>query len=238
MIHTETLDYEADGKTFEAFLAYDKSQTKKRPCVLIAHAWAGRGDFVCDKAKKIAELGYVGVAMDVYGKGIFGNGPETNMKLMKPLMDDRMLLQKRLLAALNAAKKIAVVDADKMAAMGYCFGGLCVLDMARSGADLKGVVSFHGLLSNDPKLPKQKILAKVLALHGHDDPMVPPDAVLAFEKEMTQAKVDWQVHVYGNTVHAFTNPEANDPSFGTVYKATADKRSWISARNFFEEIFA
>ena len=122
--------------------------------------------------------------------------------------------------------------------MGFCFGGLCVLDLARSGADVKGVISFHGLFNAPENLPNEPIKAKVLALHGQDDPMVPPEQVAALQKEMTNAGVDWQIHAYGNTMHAFTNPEANDPGFGTVYNAGADKRSWIAMKNFFEEIFA
>ena len=237
MIHTETLDYQDNSTVLQAFIAYDKSHSQKRPCVLIAHAWRGRDEFVDEKAKALAKLGYVGVAMDVYGKGVLGDGAETNAKLMKPLMDDRGLLQKRLLRGMEAATKIPVVDKNKMAAIGYCFGGLCALDMARSGADLKGVVSFHGLLQRDAKSSEKKIVSKVLVLHGHDDPMVSPEMVTQFEEEMTQAKVDWQIHIYSNTMHAFTNPQVNDPNFGTVYNPVADKRSWIAMKNFLEEIF-
>ncbi|MDD2800652.1 MAG: dienelactone hydrolase family protein, partial [Methylococcales bacterium] len=130
------------------------------------------------------------------------------------------------------------VDDSKIAAMGFCFGGLCVLDLARAGADLKGVVSFHGLLGAPDNLQSNSIKAKVLALHGHDDPMGPIEQVVAFEQEMTKAGADWQLHTYGHTMHAFTNPKANDPAFGTVYQANADKRSWLAMKNFLAEVFA
>lgn len=222
----------------EAFFAFDDAISGRRPAVLINHAWGGRDDFVAEKAKKLAELGYLGFALDMYGKGILGTGPEENAKLMQPFMDDRTLLQKRILSALVAVKLLPWTDESRIAAIGFCFGGLCVLDLARSGADIRGVVSFHGLLGSPEQTKNNRIKAKVLALHGHDDPMVPVEQVIAFEQEMTLAGVDWQLHCYGNTMHAFTNPVANNPDFGTVYQADADRRSWQSMRNFLEEIFS
>jgi dienelactone hydrolase len=221
-MHTENMAYQQDGRTFHGFLAYDPTITGKRPTVLIAHAWAGRDEFPCEKAKMLAKLGYVGFAMDVYGEGKTGKNTEENAKLMTPLMEDRQLLRDRLSAAFTHVKTLNMVDENNIAAMGYCFGGLCVLDMARAGLDLKGVLSFHGLLSAPENIPNQKIKAKILALHGHEDPMVPPAQVALFEKEMTDAKVDWQVHVYGNTKHAFTNPQAQDTELGLIYNALAD----------------
>jgi dienelactone hydrolase len=129
-----------------------------------------------------------------------------------------------------------VVDGGKLGAIGFCFGGLCALDLARSGAELRGVVAFHGLFMPSG-LPRQKIAARVLALHGYDDPMAKPDALVAFCDEMTEAGVDWQVHAYGGTMHAFTNPQANDPAFGTVYQPRADARSRVAMENFFAEAF-
>ncbi len=148
------------------------------------------------------------------------------------------LLQGRLHAALAAARADAAVDGERVAAMGFCFGGLCVLDLARSGADVRGVVSFHGLLRKPGNTDDRRIAAKVLVLHGHDDPMVLPADVLAFEQEMTAAGADWQVHAYGHTLHAFTNPEANDPSSGLKFNANANRRSWRSLVNFLEEVLA
>jgi len=237
-IVSNTIGYLDGDVLLEAYFAFDDAITERRPAVLISHAWGGRDDFVAEKANKLAELGYVGFALDMYGKGVLGNSPEQNSKLMQPFMADRGLLQKRIKAALYAVRLLPWVDDSKIAAMGFCFGGLCVLDLARAGADLKGVVSFHGLLGAPDNLEANAIKAKVLALHGHDDPMGSVEQVLAFEQEMTKAGADWQLHTYGHTMHAFTNPKANDPAFGTVYQANADKRSWLAMKNFLAEVFA
>lgn len=233
-----TVVYMDGDVALEAFFAFDDSVSGRRPAVLISHAWGGRDGFVADKARKIAGLGYVGFALDMYGKGVLGSGAEENAKLMQPFMADREKLQQRMKAALNAAKLLPWVDENKIAAMGFCFGGLCVLDLARTGVDIKGVVSFHGLLGAPGNTQANKIKAKILALHGRDDPMGLPEQVLAFQEEMTQAGADWQFVSYGNTVHAFTNPVANDPDFGTVYQADADRRSWQAMKNFFVELFS
>ena len=237
-IVSNTIAYMDGDVVLEAFFAFDDALVGRRPAVLISHAWGGRDEFVAGKAKKLAELGYVGFAVDMYGKGILGSGPERNAELMRPFMEDRAMLQKRMQAALAAVRLMPWVDDSQCAAIGFCFGGLCVLDLARSGADVKGVVSFHGLLAAPGNTFGNTIKAKVLALHGHDDPMVTPEQVLAFEQEMTEACVDWQLHVYGNTQHAFTNPIANDPAFGTVYQPDADRRSWKAMENFLQEIFS
>lgn len=236
-IISNTVNYMDGDTVLEAFFAYDNAIEGRRPAVLVNHAWGGRDEFVANKARKLAELGYVGFALDMYGKGVLGSGPEENVKLMQPFIDDRAMLQKRINAALSAVKLLPWVDDRKCAAIGFCFGGLCVLDLARSGADIRGVVSFHGLLGAPGNTEGNPIKAKVLALHGHDDPMVPPELVLAFEQEMTRAGADWQVHVYGKTMHAFTNPAANDPGFGTVYQGDADRRSWTTMKGFLEEVF-
>jgi len=236
-IISNTVGYTDGDVLLEAFFAFDDSFSDRRPAVLINHAWGGRDDFVAEKAKKIAALGYFGFAVDMYGKGVLGSSPEENAKLMQPLMDDRAMLQQRMKAALYAVRLLPWVDDSKIAAIGFCFGGLCSLDLARTGADLKGVVSFHGLLGAPDNTQGNAIKAKVLALHGHDDPMVSSEQVLAFEQEMTKAGADWQLHTYGNTMHAFTNPVANDPAFGTVYQSDADRRSWIAMKNFLSEVF-
>ena len=235
-IISNTVGYLDGDVLLEAFFAFDDSLSGRRPAVLINHTWAGRDDFVAEKAKKLAALGYVGFAVDMYGKGVLGSDAEENAKLMQPFMQDRQLIKKRMMAALYAVKLMPWVDDSRIAAIGFCFGGLCSLDLARAGADLKGVVSFHGLLGalDDNSHP---IKAKILALHGHDDPMVPVEQVIAFEKEMTKAGADWQLHTFGNTQHAFTNPLANNPDFGTVYQPEADKRSGILMENFLAEIF-
>lgn len=237
-IVSNTVGYLDDEVLLEAFFAFDDSLSGRRPSVLINHTWAGRDDFVAEKAVKLAELGYVGFAVDMYGKGVLGSSAEENAKLMQPFMDNRQMLQKRMHSALNAVKLMPWVDDRKIAAIGFCFGGLCSLDLARTGADLKGVVSFHGLLGAPGNTQNNAIKAKILALHGHDDPMVPVEQVIAFEQEMTKAGADWQLHTYGHTMHAFTNPVANNPDFGTVYQPDADRRSWLAMENFLTEVFA
>lgn len=237
-IVSNTVNYLDDEVLLEGFFAFDDSLLGRRPAVLINHTWVGRDAFVEEKAKKLAALGYVGFAVDMYGKGVLGTGPEVNAKLMQPFIDDRAMLQKRMLAALSAVKSMPWVNDGNIAAIGFCFGGLCVLDLARTGVEIKGVVSFHGLLGAPDNIQQGKtIQAKVLALHGRDDPMVPAEQVLIFEEEMTKAQADWQLHSYGHTMHAFTNPLANDPHLGTVYQPDADRRSWLTMQNFLTEIF-
>ena len=237
-IVSNTVDYLDGDVVLEGFFAFDDAASGRRPVVLIHHAWGGRDEFVADKAEKLAALGYLAFATDMYGKGIRGRNPEENGRLMQPFMQDRGKLQRRLLAALASVKLMPWADDRRIAAIGYCFGGLCALDLARTGVDIRGVVSFHGLLLPADNLPSPQIKAKVLALHGHDDPMVPVAQVQAFEEEMSRTGADWQLHAYGHTMHAFTNPVANDPGFGTVYEAKADRRSWQAMSNFLEEIFA
>jgi dienelactone hydrolase len=236
-IVSNTVLYLHGETVLEGFFAYDADLQGQRPLVLIHHAWAGRDEFVANKALQLAELGYLAFATDMYGKGILGDSPEQNAALMQPFMADRAKLQQRLLAGLAAAKLLPWADNQRIAAIGFCFGGLCALDLARTGVDIRGVVAFHGLLGAADNIPTPNIKAKVLALHGHDDPMATPPQVLAFQTELTQAGADWQLHCYGNTMHAFTNPVANNPDFGTVYQANADRRSWQAMQNFLAEVF-
>ena len=238
-MQTKTIDYQDGDTQLEGYVAFDETISGPRPAVLIAHDWTGRRDFATGKAQEIAGLGYVGFALDMYGKGVFGadGDVEGNSALMNPLAGDRAALRARMNAALGAVRGLAEVDASKVGAMGYCFGGMCVLELARAGADVGGVISIHGIFSPG-EVPNETISAKVLCLHGQDDPMVPPEQVLAFENEMSTAGADWQVHAYGGTMHAFTNPGANDPGFGTVYNPDADRRATQSIQNFFDEIFA
>lgn len=236
MLKKQTIHYYDQDQILQGYCVFDENNTNQRPAVLVAHDWSGQNNFACQKAEKLAELGYVGFALDMYGDGKQGKTNEEKSALMQPLMRDRTLLQRRMLAAFDAVKKIDPVNPSKIGAIGFCFGGLCVLDLARSGADVTGVVSFHGLL-HAPENASHLIKAKILALHGYADPMAPPDLLLKFASEMTHAKADWQIHAYGNTLHAFTNPDANDPTFGTVYDAKANHRSWIAMKNFFDEVF-
>ncbi len=238
MLQTTKIEYIQGNVVLEGYCALDDSKKGKKPVVLVAHDWSGRNDFACQKAEQLAELGYVGFALDMFGNGMIAKTKEERMALIKPFMEDRELLRKRIFAAYDTVRKLEVVNTARIGAMGFCFGGLCVLDLARSGVEMRGVVSFHGLLSAPKDIANKKIHAKLLALHGHDDPMVPPDQVAAFEKEMTAAGADWQVHIYGHAKHAFTNPAAHDESLGTVYNSLADKRSWVAMREFFAEVFA
>lgn len=234
---TRSVEYDHLGVTLEGVLAWDDSVAQPRPGVMVAHTWAGRGDFEVGKACVLAELGYVGFAVDMYGKGVLGVTPEENTVLMTPLMEDRGLLQARIQRAVEVLRQQPEVDAAQVAATGYCFGGLTVLDLARSGSDVLGVVSLHGLFSPPENLANQEITARVLCLHGYDDPMALPQSMVDLATEMTKAGADWQVHAYGNTVHAFTNPAAANPEMGTVYSAVADRRSYQAMENFLAECF-
>lgn len=236
-IQSSLVDYNLDGAVFQGCRAWDDAVAEPRPVVLVAHAWAGAGDFEHARARDLAELGYVGFSLDLYGKGVRGGSREENAALMQPLLDDRRLLQRRLELAVDVAAEQPGADASRVAAIGYCFGGLCVLDLARIGAAVRGVVSFHGLFFPPGNTAGNRIDARVLALHGWDDPMVPPEQVVALAAELTAAGADWQLHGYGRAQHAFTNPAANDAEHGTVYQPAADRRSWQAMTNFLDELF-
>ena len=234
----QPLSYQDEsGILLQGQLVYDPGKKLPHPAVLVAPDWSGCNHFAREKARYLASLGYTGFAIDMYGEGKVADSREEKMQSIQPLMNNRLLIQQRMNAALNALKALPIVDHANIGAIGFCFGGLCALDLARSGVKIKGVVSFHGLLNPPENLPQSAIHAKILALHGYDDPMVTPDQVNAFAAEMTLAKADWQIHMYGNTKHAFTNPEANDPAFGTVYQEIANHRAFISMKNFFAEVF-
>ncbi len=225
-----------DGETLlEGFLCYDESQAGPRPTVLINHAWSGRDEFVERKARRLAWQGYACLALDNFGKGRRGSTNEECSALIAPFMKDRALLLKRLKAGLAAARAMPIVDAPRIAVIGFCFGGLCALDLARANADIRGAVSIHGLLGPSG-LTEPKIRPKVLMLHGFDDPMAPPEDLLAVASEFTTAQADWQLHAYGQTVHAFTNPAAQDRAGGMQYDEAADRRSWHALEEFLAEV--
>ncbi|MFZ4690301.1 MAG: dienelactone hydrolase family protein [Polymorphobacter sp.] len=208
------------------------------PAVLIAHNWAGQSAADNAIADRLAALGYVGIAIDVYGKGVRGDLQGDNSALMNPWVGDRAALQRRLLAGAEAAAAHPAVDAGRIAIIGYCFGGLCALDVARSGSPLvKGAVSFHGVYPPSG-LEARPITAKVLVLHGWNDPMTPPDATVALAHELEAAGADWQLHAYGNTMHAFTFPLASNPAGGIQYNPDSDRRSWKTMTDFLGEVFA
>ena len=229
------LPYEVDGKAFEGLLVRPEASDTPKAAVAVCHAWGGRDSFAEGIARRLAAEGYLACALDAYGAGVQGTTPEENQALMAPLVADRAALFRRLSAGLEALR--AQPDCgDAVAALGYCFGGLCVLDLARGGAGLRGVVSFHGLLHAPDQPLGAGDDASILVLNGHDDPMVPPSAVLAFAEEMTLAQRDWQLHDYGGALHAFTVPEANAPEAGVAYHPKADRRSWASATAFLREV--
>ena len=233
-LEKQTIDY-ADGElALRGVLAWD-TDNEPRPGVLVAHAWGGRTQFEDEKALWVASRGYVGFAIDVYGAGVVGSGPEENAGLMQPFLDDRAMLLRRLAAGLDVLKRQPVVEPLQTGILGFCFGGLAALDLARSGADIAGAISIHGIFAPPPETGS--ISARVLALHGWDDPMATPADVVAFGEEMTRAGADWQLHGYGNTLHAFTNPDADDPAMGVAYSERADRRCFQSIENFLEEIF-
>lgn len=236
-MHTSNYIYHHGTLELHGFLAFDEQKEAARPAVLVVHDWTGRNEFACDKAKQLAEMGYLGFAVDLYGEGRLGDSIEEKQAFMGPLANDRQLLKNRIQAALDTVTAMAEVDITRIAVIGFCFGGLCALDLARSGAEVAGVVSFHGLLGRPESMPKVPIHAKILALHGYDDPMVPPEQVEAFCQEMTETKADWQVHLYGHTQHAFTNPNAHDQTLGTIYHPQAANRAWQTMSHFLNELF-
>lgn len=238
-MHTEYVDYRDGDLISEAYVACEEPGPATRPGVLVSHTWAGQGDAERATAEKLAELGYVGFALDLYGKGVRGGTPERNAKLMQPFIEDRRLLRRRVDAALSALRAHPRVDGGRTAGLGYCFGGLCMLDLARSApAGLEGAISVHGLLHPPQLGPQPPITAKVLILHGYADPMAPPEQVLAIARELTEAGADWQLHAYGGTLHAFTNPQASSPERGLAYNPVAARRAWVSIREFLAEVLA
>ena len=231
-----TLEYLDGGTLCKGFYYTPENVTEPLPVVLVCPAWDGLVQEVHDKAAKLAREGYIAFAVDILGEGKTMSDMSQLEATLAPFKSDRGMLLRRLQAAVSAAKTIPEANFTRMAAIGYCFGGMCVLDLARSGsADIKAVAAFHGaLVGND--LADGAIHAHVLVLHGHDDPLVPPQQVSDFQQEMTRRQADWQLVSYGHTVHAFTRPGANMPQVGAVYNASADQRSWRAMRDFLAEV--
>ncbi len=235
-ITTRTFDYQDGDTSCTGFIAYDETVASARPTVLVNHAWGGRDDFAEGVAVQMAANGYVGVALDNYGGGARPDTVDEKMALMGPLKEDRAALLARLKAGFDAAADLAEVDADQMAAIGFCFGGLCTLDMARAGLKLKAAVSYHGLL-DAPDLPKNEISADVLICHGYDDPMADPDSLRAVQDELVAAGCDWTVMSFGNTKHAFMVPEADNADLGLKYNKSAADQSWAATFDLLRKHF-
>jgi dienelactone hydrolase len=234
----ETVTYEHDGVTLEGYLAWDDSIEGSRPGVLVVHQWMGLSDNERMRADMLAELGYVAFAADIYGQGVRPANTEEAAKEAGKYYGDRALFRGRLTAGLETLAGQPNVDTSRLAAIGYCFGGGGVLELARSGADVAGVVSFHGSLDTPMPASEGDVLAKLLVCHGAVDPYVKPEAVHGFLDEMEAANVDYQLIMYAGAVHAFTQKGAgDDPSQGAAYDAAADRRSWRAMQVFFDEIF-
>ena len=236
-IQTKIIEYRDGDVVLEGLLAWDDA-VANAPGVLIVHQWMGRTDYEEARAKQLAKEGYVAFALDIYGKGVRPGNPQEAGKVATIYKSDRKLYRHRLQLGLDQLRAQSMVDTKRVAAIGYCFGGTGVLELARSGADLKGVVSFHGGLDSLNPEEAKKIKAKILICHGADDPFVPVKDIEATKKELSDADVDWQMIYYSEAVHSFTQVMAgNDNSRGAAYQERADKRSWQAMKSFFSEIF-
>lgn len=239
----EIIEYQSGNQLCRGYLAKPAS-TNTGPAIVIAHTWKGLDDFCREKAEALAKLGYTAFAADLYGDGAVAANNEEALELMLPLFLDRQLLRERIQAAVSTVKKLPQVDSQKVGAIGFCFGGLTVIELLRSGADIAAAVSFHGVLGTTianhhaKALPiAENIRASLLILHGHEDPLVSKADINTIQEELTKAQVDWQMNIYGHAAHAFTNPEAQDTTSGLVYNAKASDRSWEAMRAFFNDVF-
>ena len=238
-IVTRTVEYKQGDTVLEGFLAYDSAGPAKRPGVLVVHDWLGVSADTRKRAEQLAKMGYVAFAADIYGKGVRPASGKEAGPLAGSYKKDRNLLRARVMAGFDELAKQPNVDPKRIAAIGYCFGGTTVLELARAGAGAVGFVSFHGGLDSPAPADGKNIKGKVLALHGADDPFVSAADLAAFEQEMRSNNVDWQLVKYGGAVHSFTIVGAgNDNSKGAAYNATADRRSWKAMEDLFAEVFA
>jgi dienelactone hydrolase len=237
-MHTEILKYDADGLKFESYLYFDESKSGKRPAVLVFPEAFGLGDHAKSKAKRLAELGYVALASDLHGEGKIVSDLGTVMGLIGPMMADPSSTRARAKAGLAALKARPEVDAARVAAIGYCFGGTMALELARSGSPVVGVAGFHSGLGTARPQDARNIKGKVLVCVGADDPMIGTEPREAFVREMTAGGVDWQMEIYGGVVHSFTNPEADKQGNPALkYDVKADARSWSKLKSYLEEVF-
>ena len=238
-LHEKTGPYKEGETELEGFHVYDDAVKGPRPAVLVVHQWTGLTDYEKRRSRMLAEMGYNVFALDIYGKGVRPQPPAAGAEAGK-YKKDRELYRKRLMAGLEILKKDENTNAKQIAAIGYCFGGAGVLELARAGVDLAGVVSFHGALDADPALAAKKgeVKTQILVLHGADDPFVPPAQVAGFEEEMKAAGADMKLVKYPGAVHSFTQKEAGtDNSKGAAYNEQADKESWQAMKEFFGKLF-
>ncbi len=237
-VQTKTVTYRDGDTTLEGFVAWNTEVTKDVPGILVVHQWLGLTEYEQSRCKQLAEMGYVAFALDIYGKGKRPANVQEAGKASGAYKADRALYRRRLQLGLEQLKMQPHVDKQQTAAIGYCFGGTGVIELARSGADVAGVVSFHGGLDSPKPEDGKNIKAKLLICHGADDPFVPAKDIDAMIKEFNLAKVDWQMVSYSGAVHSFTQPMAgNDNARGAAYNEKADKRSWQAMQSFFAELF-
>ena len=240
MIKEEAVSYSADSAKMNGYVTYDANKEGKRPVVLVVHEWWGLTDYPRMRAKKLAELGYLAMAVDLFGNGKTADNPKDAQALATPFYKNPQMAYERLMAAANKVKSYPQADTSQVAAIGYCFGGGMVLNAARLGADFKGVVSFHGSLLGTPAR-KDLLKAKILVCHGEADPFVPPTEVAAFKKSMDSIGHDYIFKSYPNALHAFTNPAATELgkkfNLPIAYNAAADSASWNDMNFFFGRIF-
>ena len=237
MLKTEKHTYKDANQSYEGVVAFDDRIQGKRPVVLVAHTWVGQSDFEANKAERLAEMGYLAFAIDVYGQGRRAADVSEAEALMNEMLADRQELLNRLVLAVDDIKKHELADSTKIAAIGFCFGGKCVLDIARSGLNLNGVVSFHGI-SDPPGIDHQgDIQAKILVLHGWEDPLALPKDIDMLATEMTERNATWEMDIFGRTGHAFTNPQADGSMEGMKFNRLATERSWQRMSEFLKEIF-
>ncbi|MFC1748241.1 dienelactone hydrolase family protein [Pseudomonadota bacterium] len=238
---SQELDYKSGDTVLKGFIAFDDAIKGKRPGVLVVHEWWGHNDYARKRATQLAEMGYVALAVDMYGDGKQAAHPDDAKKFSSEIAQNMDVGKARFMAAMETLKQNKATDVDKIAAIGYCFGGAVVLQMAREGVDLDGVVSFHGSLGTSSPAKPGVVKARVLVAHGAEDPFIPGEHILGFIDEMNTAKADYQLMVYSGAKHSFTNPAANQ--FGAKfslpleYSKKADEASWADMQRFFEEIF-
>jgi dienelactone hydrolase len=235
----KTVKYQAGGVTLKGYLAYDSAIKGKRPGILVVHEWWGLNDYVRRRARMLAKLGYVALAVDIYGNGKQATNPTDAGKLSSDAMKNFNVTKERFAAAENYLKEQSIADTNRLAAIGYCFGGGVVLNIAREGTDLKGIVSFHGNLTAVKHAEPGTIKAKLLVMQGSEDKFATPDQIEAFKKEMTEAGADYTFIVYPGAMHAFSNPAATELGkkfkIPIAYNAKADKASWAEMKKFMKE---
>lgn len=235
-IQGRAVEYRDGDVVLEGWLAWDAAQTGKRPGILITHEWRGHNAYARSRAAQLAAEGYVAFALDMYGKGVYAADHTEAAAKAGVFKKDRSHMRTRARAGYDVLAKHEAVDASRLVAIGYCFGGTTSLELARSGAPLAGAVSFHGDLSTPTPAAAAVIKGKILAIHGAEDPYYKDEHVVAFMNEMRAAKVDYQVVFLGGAVHSFTVPDAgSDPSKGSAYDAKADMRSWAMLLDFLSE---